>query len=173
MPALLRSVGAFALLALPAVAAAYRADLVPASTRPESRELSGSLAITGPDGNVRVVVAGIADASGAPLDEAVATLEMRVKTNGRRRRLTIPVELSDGAGAATESLGLRAGATVVVLDVRLRGPNRHLLAQAGSVTAEAPPAPVPPPDQCLDALEGCQGDLADCREELEDCESSL
>jgi hypothetical protein len=154
---------------------AYQADLVPVPGRPEAQELSGSVSIGGEDGTIRVRVEGVNGPDEVPLDGTL-TVHLRVRADGRRRKVVLPVRVEAGDGEATTSLGLTADARVVVGDVRLRGPNHRTLAAAGVVTAaasvEPPPAP-PPPDECPGALSTCQEDLLDCQDELTVCEESL
>jgi hypothetical protein len=154
-----------------AVAAGYEADLVPATRRPEARDLSGTIAIRGADGAVSVTIANVNDAHGDPLDGTLL-VELGLRVNGIRRRVSIPLTLDTGDGTASASLGLDAGDAMVIQGVRVRAPDHHTLALAGALTvAAAPPAPAPPPSDCPSALEQCQSDLADCNEELDACES--
>jgi hypothetical protein len=166
----------FALLAVPALAAPYQADLVPASHRIEARDIEGSISITGADGLVRVRIESVNDANGDALDSDRCSVRLRLRVNGMTRRITIPLTVDGGDGDATQSLGLTEDDQVVVTDVRVRGPNRRTLAQAGVVTAAAsaptPPEPPPSPSECPGVLEECQGDLADCQSALDDCENA-
>jgi hypothetical protein len=168
---------AISLLAIPVAAAAYQADLVPASGRPEARDITGTLSIKGADGMVHVKISSVNDAAGDPLDSDKMSVRLRVRTNGIRRRVTIPLTVDGGDGDATESLGLQASDRLIVEDVRVRGPDGHTLAEAGLITVDdtgsgpTPPAPTPPPSDCPDALASCQSDLDDCNSELDDCES--
>ena len=161
-------------VALPRLAVAYQADLVPASSRPEAADITGTIAITGADGSVHVVIENVNDAAGDPYDGLV-TLQLRVRVNGVRRRVPLTMTIDTGDAEATTSLGLSEGDNVIVDGVRVRGP-RRTLAQAGIITtapAAAPPPTVPPPpDQCPAALVSCQSDLDDCNAELDDCESN-
>ena len=170
---------ACSLLALPAVATAYQADLVPASRRVEAQDIEGSISITGAEGTVRVKVEGVNDSQGDFLDSDKCTVHLKVRVNGIRRRVTIPLTVDGGDGEATQSLGLEADDHIIVNDIRVRGPNRRTLAQAGVVTADTsstpePPdsGPPPPPSECPAALTECQDDLAECATDLEDCEST-
>jgi hypothetical protein len=166
---------AFSLLALPTAVAAYQADLVPATRRIDGREIEGSVSITGADGTIRVRVEGVNDARGSLLDSDKVSVHVRVRVNGVRRRVTIPLTVESGDGEASASLGLQADDKVIVQDVRVRGPDHRTLAQAGVVTADLsappPPEPPPPPSECPAALESCQSDLADCNDELATCEA--
>jgi hypothetical protein len=165
---------AVSLVVVAPCARAFQADLVPATRRIEAREIEGSISITGADGTVRVRIAGVDDAQGNSLGSGTVSAHLRLRVNGAPRRVSIVLAVEDGDGEASASLGLQADDRVIVRDVRVRGPDRRLLAQAGVVTediaAPEPPSP-PPPDQCPDALESCQSDLADCNEELDACES--
>jgi hypothetical protein len=160
-------------LLLPAAAAAYQADLVPATGRVEARDLSGTVSITGADGTVRVKIADVNAANGDSLSGPL-TVQLRLRVNGLRRRVTIPLPVDTGDGEASESLGLRPDDRNIVQGIRVRGPDRRTLAEAGAVTAESaapPPSPPVAPDECPAALESCQSDLADCMDELDTCES--
>jgi hypothetical protein len=171
--AFLRTLAVLALVALSTVAAAYQADLVPATNRVEARDLTGTVSIQGADGTVRVKIADVSAADGDSLSGRL-TVQLRVRVNGIRRRVTIPLPVDAGDGEARESLGLQADDRIIVQSVRVRGPDRRTLAEAGAVTAElssAPPAPAPPPSECPAALESCQSDLTDCVEELDACEA--
>jgi hypothetical protein len=168
---------AVAIAALPTVAAAYQADLVPASRRIEAQDITGSISITGADGLIRVRIESVNDAHGDALDSDKCTVRLKVRVNGITRRITIPLTVDGGDGAATQSLGLTEDDQVVVTDVRVRGPNRRTLAQAGIVTvaaSEPTPEPMPPPSpsECPDVLQECQSDLADCQSDLDDCENA-
>jgi len=176
MSTLLRLV-ALVLLALPAAAIAFQADLVPASRRVEAQDIEGAVSISGADGLVRIRIEGVNDANGNFLDSDRLTVRMKLRVNGILRRVTIPLTVEGGDGEATQSLGLVADDRVIVGDVRVRGPNRRILAQAGVVTVEpavAPPEPPPTPpspSECPAALEACQSDLSDCADDLQVCES--
>jgi hypothetical protein len=169
---------ALSLLLVPTVAAAYQADLVPASRRVESQDIDGAISITGEDGLVRVRIENVNDTHGDALDSDKCTVRLKVRVNGITRRITIPLTVDGGDGEVMQSLGLTADDEVVVADVRVRGPNRRTLAQAGVVTTAAseptPPEPAPPPSpsECPGVLEECQSDLADCQSDLDDCESA-
>jgi hypothetical protein len=168
-----RPFAAAAVVLLSTAAAAYQADLVPASNRVEARDLTGTISITGADGTVRVKVEDVNGAGGDSLTGRLA-VQLRIRVNGLRRRVTIPVAVDGGDGEASESLGLRADDKVIVQSVRVRGPDRRTLAEAGAVTAElaaAPPAPPPAPSDCPAALDSCQTDLAICMDDLDTCEA--
>jgi hypothetical protein len=155
-------------------AAAYQADLVPITRRPEGKDVSGLVSIGGADGTVHVTITDVNDAAGDPVDGGTATVQLRVRVNGIRRRLTIPVPIDGGDGDTSISLGLRPGDAIVVQDLRVRGPDHRILAGAGALTVDstAPgPSPQPTPAQCPAALVSCQSDLADCNQELDDCQS--
>jgi hypothetical protein len=158
-------------VAVPVAAAAFQADLVPASGRPEATDITGTVSITGADGTVRATVESVNDATGSPLDSGTVTVQLRLRVNGQRRRVTVPVTIDTGDGTAETSLGLAAGDQVVVQGIRLRGSGHRTLAEGGVVTAPAV-APTPPtPDQCPDALASCQDDLSSCSDDLDACES--
>jgi hypothetical protein len=156
---------------------AYDADLVPVRNRPEAREMTGRVSITGEDGTVRATVTDVLDSAGDPLDDRFLTLELRLRVNGLRRRFVLGVPVSLGDGEAEESLGLQPGSRIIVSSVKLRGPQRKVFAEAGALTAApvdgppGPPGPPPTADECPSALESCQSDLVDCTEELDACES--
>jgi hypothetical protein len=128
---------ALSLLLVPTVAAAYQADLVPASRRVESQDIDGAISITGEDGLVRVRIENVNDTHGDALDSDKCTVRLKVRVNGITRRITIPLTVDGGDGEVMQSLGLTADDEVVVADVRVRGPNRRTLAQAGVVTTAA------------------------------------
>jgi hypothetical protein len=166
-------------LALPGVVRAYQADLVPASNRVEARDVAGRVTIGGADGSIHVVVENVMTPNGDFLDSERASVHMKVRVNGVRRSITLPMTLDAGDGEVISSLGLVADDKVVVSDIRVRGPNRHTLAQAGVVTKDVtpttlpPPAAPPSPSECPAALESCQSDLDDCNVELDDCEAGF
>jgi hypothetical protein len=165
-------------LALPAGAFAFQADLVPASGRPEAADITGSVSIGGADGTVRVSIENVNDAAGDSLDSSALVVQLRLRVNGQKRRVLVPLTVDSGDGEAETSLGLVPDDKVVVLDVRVRGLGHRTIAQAGVITsapASSPPTtlPPPPPDQCPAALQACQDDLASCQEDLDDCESGL
>jgi hypothetical protein len=166
---------AVSLVVVAPYARAFQADFVPASRRIEAREIEGSISITGADGTVRVRIAGVNDAQGNSLGSGTVSAHLRLRVNGARRRVSILLAVEDGDGEANASLGLHADDRVIVRDVRVRGPDRRLLAQAGVVTEDvespAPPAPAPSPEECPDALASCQSDLVECNADLDECES--
>ena len=162
---------ALLLLIVAAPSGAYDADLIPVRNRPELREMTGHVSITGEDGVVRANVSDVLDAAGDALDGRSLTLELRLRLNGFRRRVVLELPMSFGEGAAETSLGLRAGDRIVVASTRLRGPARKLLAEAGLLTAPAVTGPAPPLEECPSALESCQSDLALCSDDLDACES--
>jgi hypothetical protein len=159
------------LLVVATSSGAYDADLIPVRNRPEAREMTGHVSITGEGGDVRASVSGVMDAAGDLLDDRFVTVELRLRVNGARRRMVLGVPVSLGDGAAEESLGLQAGSRVVVANVRLRGPTRKVLAEAGALTVAPIAGPPPPPDKCPDALDSCTSDLETCTENLDACES--
>ena len=164
------------LLAVPSGATAFQADLVPASRRPELEEIEGGISISGEDGSVRLVITGVNDASGDPLDSDALTVVVKVRAGSTRRRFTFPLTVESGDGEVSGTLGLPVDARVAITEVRVRAPSGRTLALGGLVTeraAAAPPAPPPTPDTCAPALESCQSDLEGCVEELELCEESL
>lgn len=161
------------LVLLAAPARAYRVDLVPATPGPEAEDIEGTLTITGADGLVRVAIESVNDAEGLPLD-GLLEAHLKLRVNGRRRRVAIALAVEAGDGEAFASLGLAPGDRVAVGDVRVRGPGRRTLAVAG-VVAESPPPTVPPapppsPEECPAALASCAEDLAECSAELDECE---
>jgi hypothetical protein len=171
------ALAAAALLALASgPAAAYQADLVPRRKLVESEDLAGAISIGGDDATIRVRLEGVNDARGEPVDGGRATVQVRLRVNGVRRRVTLAVPLDGGDGEATTSLGLGPDDRVVVHGVRVRGPDLRTIAEAGVVpgsTVSAPPPdpPSPPPtEECLPALATCQEDLAGCAQDLEECE---
>jgi hypothetical protein len=161
---------------LPGGAWGYSADLVPASNRPETAEIVGRVSIGGADGAIHVEVEGVQTPDGSDfLDTNKATVHLKVRVNGQRRSVTLPLVLDAGDGIVDSSLGLEADDRVIVNDVRVRGPTRRTLAQAGVITADvaAPtptPEPPPPPNECPAALASCQSDLTDCETSLDECE---
>jgi hypothetical protein len=165
-------------LSLPAAVWGYSADLVPASNRIEASEIVGRISIGGADGAIHVEIEGIQTPDADYLDSDKATVHLKVRVNGRRRSITLPLVVDGGDAIMDSSLGLQPEDKVIVTDVRVRGPNRRTLAQAGVVTVdvaappEPPPAP-PPANECPAALESCQSDLSDCEVELDDCEFGL
>jgi hypothetical protein len=168
--------GAFvlALLGLPIAARGYQADLVPASGRVEAQEIVGVVSITGADGTVHVKIENVNDARGDSLTSDALTVALKLRVNGIRRRVTIPMTVDDGDGEVTASLGLLANDWVVVQDLRVRGPGHRTLAQAGALTRDvstAPPVAPPTPSDCPAALESCQSDLEECATALDECES--
>lgn len=157
---------ALLLAALPGTAATYRADLVPAGPALETEDLAGEISITGADGLVAARVEGVNDAAGDPLDGEVV-VQLRLRVNGARRRVVLPIVLDGGDGQAETSLGLAADDQVVVRDVRLRAPGRRTLALPGVVAADLPP---PPPAECPAVLAQCEADLTECLADLETCD---
>lgn len=163
-------------------APAFQADLIPLRIGPATEDLEGTVSITGDDGHVRVVVYGLNDEKGEPID-GTAMLEMRLRIDGRRRRVSLPVPLDTGDGQAEASLNLGPGARIAVRAVRLRGPSGRVVAFPGALveaalgTVTTTTLPPPPPDDCPAGLRACQGaltlaqeELAECAEELELCE---
>jgi hypothetical protein len=165
------------------LAHAFQADLVPLRIGPTTEDLEGSVAITGEDGHIRVLVEGINDEKGEPVD-GTATLQLRLKVDGHGRRVSLPVVLDTGDGEAETSLNLVPGARIVVRSIRLRGPSGRTLATAGmlvesqasATTTTSTTLPLTP-DNCPASLTACQAalstaqqDLADCNEELDICE---
>jgi len=161
----------------------FQADLVPARIGPATEDLEGSVAITGEDGHIRVLVEGVSNDRSEPLDGTVA-LQLRLKVDGRARRVSLPVVLDTGDGQAETSLNLVPGARIAVKGIRLRAPSGRTLATAG-VLLEAQAAatttttlPLTPDDcpaglaACQAALTTTQADLAQCVEELDICEEA-
>jgi len=167
VPALLLS-----LLLLAPMAAAYEADLVPASSRPEAQEITGMVSILGGDGTIHVTISNVNDAAGNPLSGTLS-VQLKLRVGGRRQHVTVPLVVDTGDGDAMMSLGLTAGAQVIVSEVQVRDADRRTLAMAGVVTvADTPaPTPTPPAADCPTALQSCQSDLDECNQELNDCES--
>jgi hypothetical protein len=164
------------LLAVPSAADAFQADLVPASRRPELEEIEGAISISGEDGSIRLVITGVNDSVGDPLDSNALTVVVKVRAGSTRRRFTFPLTVDTGDGEMTGTLGLPLDARVAITEVRVRAPNGRTLAMGGLVTERTqatPPAPPPTADTCPPALESCQSDLEGCVEELELCEESL
>ena len=159
-----------ALLLVSTAAAAYQADLVPATDRVEARDIAGTVSITGADGTVRVKIANVNAPNGDSLSGGL-TVQLRLRVNGVKRRVTMPLPVDTGDGDASESLGLREGDKIIVQSVRVRGPDRHTLAEAGAVTVAVTSAPAPPvaPGDCPAALDSCQADLTVCTQDLDDC----
>ena len=89
--------GAIALLLVVAAshAGAYDADLIPLRNRPEARDMSGRVSITGEAGVIRASVSGVNDAAGDPLDERSVMVELHLRVNGTRRRTLLAVPVSD------------------------------------------------------------------------------
>jgi hypothetical protein len=172
------------LATLVSVAHGFQADLIPIRIGPATEDLEGSVAITGEDGRIRVLVEGVNDERSEPVD-GTATIQLRLKIDGRSRRVSLPVALDTGDGQAEASLNVAPGARIVVRGVRLHGPSGRILATAG-LLVEAQPATtttsttLPPTlENCPAALESCQAavaaaqaDLADCVEELDICEEA-
>ena len=177
------------LLVLPALMAVslahgFQADLIPIRIGPATEDLEGQVAIIGEDGHIRVLVEGVNDEKGEPID-GTATLQMRLRVDGRARRVSLPVVLDTGDGEAETSLNVVPGARISVRSIRLRGPSGRTLATAGAlVERQAAVAPTttttslpPTPDNCPASLTACQtalsnsqADLAECNEELDICE---
>ena len=181
---MLRALAGVALLVAFSLAHAFQADLVPLRLGPATEDLEGSVAITGEDGHIRVLVEGVNDDRNEPLD-GTATLQLRLKVDGRGRRVNLPVVLDTGDGEAETSLNVVPGARIVVRSIRLRAPNGRTIATAGMLverSLQAVPTTTttslpPTPDNCPASLAACQGslattqlDLAGCIEELEICE---
>jgi hypothetical protein len=160
----------------PGSVAAYQADLVPRRGVVEAEDFAGAISIGGADATVRVRLEGVNDARGESVDGGRATVQLRLRVNGARRRVTLAVPLDAGDGEASLSLRLGPDDRVVVQGVRVRGPDRRTLAEAGVIPGSAltdpPPAPPAPPapDQCPAELLACREDLAECAEDLEECE---
>jgi hypothetical protein len=178
---MLRFVGLAIVFAF-SLAYGFQADLVPLRIGPATEDLDGSVAITGDDGHIRAVVEGVNDDASEPLD-GTALLQLRLRVDGRGRRVTLPIALDTGDGQAEASLNLVPGARIVVRSIRLRSPSGRTLATAGALVQAQAPTPtttttIPPTaDQCPDALVACQAaftaaqaDLADCQDELAICE---
>jgi hypothetical protein len=177
-----RIVGGVLLSAAVSLAHAFQADLVPLRIGPATEDLEGSVSITGEDGRIRVLVEGVNEERGEPID-GTAIIQLRLKIDGRSRRVSLPVVLDTGDGQAEASLNLAPGARIAVKGIRLHGPNGRILATAG-LLVEAQPATtttsttLPPTlENCPAALTACQTalgfartDLADCIEELTICE---
>src|SRR5688500_7496826 len=92
------------LLVLPGVLAfslahGFQADLIPIRIGPATEDLEGQVAITGEDGHIRVLVEGVNDDKAEPLD-GTAVLQMRLRVDGRGRRVSLPVVLDTGDGEA-------------------------------------------------------------------------
>lgn len=162
----------------------FQADLVPIRIGPATEDLEGAVAITGEDGHIRVLVEGVNDDNAEPVD-GTATLQLRLRIDGRGRRVSLPVVLDTGDGEAETSLNVTPGARIVVRSIRLRGPTGRTLATAGalverqaSVVPTTTTTSLPPTlDNCPASLTACeaalattQQDLADCAEELDICE---
>lgn len=164
------------------LAHAFQADLVPLRIGPATEDIDGSVAITGEDGHIRVLVEGVNDDKGNPVD-GTATLQLRLRIDGHGRRVSLPVVLDTGDGQAETSLNLVPGARIVVRSIRLRGPSGRTLATGGmlvepqgATTTTSTTLP-PTPDNCPAGLAACQTalgamqtELADCVEELDICE---
>ena len=172
-----------ALVVLPFVMAfslahAFEADLVPGRIGPATADLDGAVTITGDDGHVRVLVEGVNDDRNEPLN-GTATLQLRLKVDGRGRRVTLPVVLDTGDGQAETSLNLAPGARIVVRGIRLRAPNGRTLATAGMLVQAQPATttttttvPLTPAD-CPAGLAACQAALTSTQTGLTDCEDEL
>ena len=179
-----RVLAAVALGAMVSLAHGFQADLVPVRIGPATEDIEGSVAITGEDGHIRVLVEGVNDEKNEPVD-GIATIELRLKIDGRGRRVSLPVVLDTGDGQAETSLNLTPGARILVKGIRLRGPSGRIVASAG-VLVEAQAATtttsttLPPTlENCPAALTACQAavtsaqaDLADCVDELAICEEA-
>ena len=172
------------LSAVVSLAHGFQADLVPLRIGPATEDLEGSVAITGEDGHIRVLVEGVNDERNEPVD-GTATIQLRLKVDGHSRRVSLPVALDTGDGQAEASLNVTPGARIVVKGIRLYAPNGRVLATAGMlVEAQAATTTtsttLPPTlENCPAALEACQAavtaartDLADCVEELDICEEA-
>jgi hypothetical protein len=180
---MLRALVALSILAFSA-AYGFQADLVPVRIGPATEDLEGSVAINGEDGHIRVLVEGLNDEKNEPLD-GTATLQLRLRVDGRSRRVSLPVVLDTGDGQAETSLNLVPGARIAVKGIRLRAPNGRTLATAGMVVvsgvAPTTTTTLPPnPDDCPAGLAACQEalaatqvDLAQCVEDLDICEEAL
>jgi hypothetical protein len=171
--------GVVVLLALGSGSArGYEADLVPTRKAVAPDDFAGVLTIFDSDGQVRVEVEGVNNLRGEPVDGR-ASLHLRLRVNGVRRKVVLGIPLEGGDGEASMSLGLGGDDRVAVQQVRLRAPDHRIIAEAGmmtsSATSEPPPEPPAPPtaDQCPAELETCQEDFADCLQDLDDCEEGL
>lgn len=164
------------------LARGFQADLVPARIGPATEDLAGSVAITGEDGHIRVLVEGVNDDKSEPLD-GTAMLQLRLKVDGHARRVSLPVVLDTGDGQAETSLNVVPGARISVRSIRLRAPNGRTVATAGmlvearggttTTTTTLPPSPEACPASlaaCQTALTTTQTDLAECVDELDICE---
>jgi hypothetical protein len=181
---MLRALVVLSVLVPCSLAHAFQADLIPLRIDATTEDLEGSVAITGEDGHIRAVVEGVNDDKGEPLD-GTATLQLRLKVDGRGRRVALPVVLDTGDGEAETSLNLVPGARIIVRGVRLRAPSGRTIATAGMLV-EPQPRALPTtttttlpltPDNCPASLTACQAaltatetELGLCIEELEICE---
>ena len=177
------------LLVLPGVLAfslahGFQADLIPIRIGPATEDMEGQVAITGEDGHIRVLVESVNDDKGEPVD-GTAILQMRLRVDGRGRRVSLPVVLDTGDGEAETSLNVVPGARISIRSIRLRGPSGRTLATGGELVERQPAllpttttTSLPPtPDNCPASLTACQAalgttqqELADCIEELDICE---
>jgi hypothetical protein len=162
------------------LARAFQADLIPIRIGPATEDLEGQVAITGEDGHIRVLVEGVNDEKGEPVD-GTASLQMRLRVDGRARRVSLPVVLDAGDGQAETSLNVVPGARISVRSIRLRGPSGRTLATAGALV-ERQAAVVPtttttslPPtaDNCLPVLAVCQASLTTTQQDLDECNEEL
>ncbi len=179
-----RTLGGVLLSAVVSLAHAFQADLIPLRIGPATEDLEGSVAITGEDGHIRVLVEGVNDEKSEAID-GTATVHLRLKIDGHSRRVSLPVALDAGDGQAEASLNLTPGARIIVKRVRLHGPNGRILATAGVLVEAKPGATTtsttlpPTPENCPAALIACQAavtavqtELAECVEELAICEEA-
>jgi len=173
------------LRALPVLMAAslahgFQADLVPIRIGPATEDLEGWVAITGEDGHIRVLVEGGNDEKGEPID-GIATLQLRLRVDGRGRRVSLPVVLDTGDGEAETSLNVVPGARIGVRSIRLRAPSGRTLATGGAlverqaaVVATTTTTSLPPtPENCPAALTACQADLSTAQQDLAECNEEL
>jgi len=173
---MVRAIVGVGVLVVVSLAHGFQADLVPLRIGPVTEDLEGSVSIGGEDGRIRAIVESLNDERGEPLD-GTATLQLRLRVDGRRRRVSLPIVLDTGDGQAETSLNVVAGARIVVKDARLRGPDGRTLAIIGVLT-EAPAVttttlPQPPSNDCPAGLAACQTALSASQTELLECVDEL